>query len=181
MGGGDGGGHHHRRGHERRRSEGRIRSRNRSWKRSMSKKRKRLSDQESRGRAPPPPPLPRGGCSWQLWWRQRRHSHRKIPPPVISIKQKDADFFWGRVNNNLWSQRWKLLWGLSVFFWRIRRIRLWVFGKKSDPMKGKERERCVGGSEMAVCRNQWREREERENRVLFCFVFTSFFFLFALF
>lgn len=48
-------------------------------------------------------------------------------------------------------------------------------------MKGKERERekCVGGSVMAVCRNQWRERE---NKLLFYFVlFLPSFFLFALF
>lgn len=50
-----------------RRSEGRIRSRNRNRNRSWkeSKKRKRVSDQESRGtRAPPLHPLPLGGCSW---------------------------------------------------------------------------------------------------------------------
>lgn len=42
---------------------------------------------------------------------------------------------------------------------------------RSDERQTKgERERCVGGSEMAVCRNQWRERE-RENKLLFLFLF----------
>jgi hypothetical protein len=51
-------------------------------------------------------------------------------------------------------------------------MRLWVFGKKSDPMKSKEREMSLG-VRRDVCVEEINGERERE-RTFFCF---GFFFL----
>jgi hypothetical protein len=49
-------------------------------------------------------------------------------------------------------------------------MRLWVFGKKSDPMKSKEREMSLG-VRRDVCVEEINGERERENFFLFRFFF----------
>jgi hypothetical protein len=51
-------------------------------------------------------------------------------------------------------------------------MRLWVFGKKSDPMKSKEREMSLG-VRRDVCVEEINGERERE-RTFFCFGFFFF-------